>query len=125
MFNSFSVTPQFQIDFLNAVTGFNISFEEWYNEIAMRIIAIQRAALLIGGPDAKWFGSDVNPPRFYEPLPTGPCKGKAPKPEDVEKMNKEYYKTVGWDERGIPTSETLKKLGLSNVDAVLKKKLKL
>ncbi len=125
MFNTFAVTPQFQIDFLNAVTGFNIGYDEWYNSIALGIIQIQRAVLLIGGPDASWAGVDENPPRFYEPLPTGPCKGKAPTKEDVEKMKAEYYKTVGWDEKGVPTSETLKKLGLEDVDKVLKKKLKM
>ena len=40
-------------------------------------------------------------------------------------MKKEYYDIMGWDENGVPTSETLKELGLENVDAVLKKKLKM
>ena len=124
MFNQFKVTPQFQIDFLNAVTGFGISFDEWYNDIAKRILQIQRAAILIGGPDASWFGIDENPPRFYEPLPSGPYKGKAPDKEEVKKMKQEYYKVMGWDEKGVPTSETLKKLGLENVDKILRKKLK-
>jgi len=123
-FNSMNVTPKFEIEFLNVITGFNISEDEWYNNIALGILQIQRAALLLGGPDAKWVGKDENPPRFYEPLPTGPYKGRAPKKKEVEKMNAEYYQAVGWDEKGIPTSETLKKLGLENVDKVLKKKLK-
>jgi aldehyde:ferredoxin oxidoreductase len=124
MFNQFKVTPQFQIDFLNAVTGFNISFNEWYEDIAKRIIQIQRAALLLGGPDTNWVGVDQNPPRFYEPLPTGPYKGKATDPKEEEKDKKEYYSIMGWDEKGIPTSESLKKLGLQDVDKVLRKKFK-
>jgi len=123
-FNAFPVTPQIEIDFLNAITGFSISQDEWYNKIAMEIIQIQRAALLIGGPDARWTEADRNPPRFYEPLPTGPCKGKAADKKEVEKMKAEYYKAVGWDRKGIPTTRMLKKLGLEDVDKVLKKKVK-
>ncbi|MGD0329603.1 MAG: aldehyde ferredoxin oxidoreductase C-terminal domain-containing protein [Nitrososphaeria archaeon] len=124
MFNAGPMTPQFQIDFLNAVTGFNITADEWYNDIALSIIQIQRAALLIGGPDAKWAGIDENPPRFYEPLPSGPHKGKVTDIKEVEEMKLEYYKVVGWNEKGVPTSETLKKLGLEDVDRILSKKLK-
>ncbi|MEM3403312.1 MAG: aldehyde ferredoxin oxidoreductase C-terminal domain-containing protein [Nitrososphaeria archaeon] len=125
MFNQFTVTPQFQIDFLNAVTGFNISFDEWFYEDAKRILTIQRSALLIGGPDASWVGVDDNPPRFYEPLPSGPCKGKTANKNEFEKMKNEYYKELGWDGEGVPTSKSLKELGLEDVDKVLKKKLKL
>jgi aldehyde:ferredoxin oxidoreductase len=112
------------IDFFNAVTGFGYTVDEWYYDIAMRIIEIQRALLLIGGPDIKWKVDD-NPARFYEPLPSGPKKGQAPTREEIEKLKHEYYKVVGWDERGIPKSETLKKLGLEDVDRVLRKKLEL
>ncbi|MGD0330055.1 MAG: aldehyde ferredoxin oxidoreductase C-terminal domain-containing protein [Nitrososphaeria archaeon] len=124
MFNQFKVTPQFQIDFINAVTGFGISFDEWYNDIAKRILQIQRAAVLVGGPDASWAGVDENPSRFYEPLPSGPYKGKSTNRDEVEKMINEYYQIMGWDSKGIPTSETLKQLGLDNVDKILKEKLK-
>jgi aldehyde:ferredoxin oxidoreductase len=124
MFNQFKVTPQFQLDFLNAVTGFDIEFDEWYDVIAKRILEIQRAALLLGGPDASWAGVDQNPPRFYEPLPSGPYKGKVTDHKEEEKDKKEYYSIMGWDEKGIPTSETLKKLGLQEVDKVLRKKFK-
>jgi aldehyde:ferredoxin oxidoreductase len=124
MFNQFKVTPQFQLDFLNAVTGFNISFDEWYEVIAKRILEIQRAVLLLGGPDASWAGVDENPPRFYEPLPTGPYKGKATDRKEEEKDRKQYYSIIGWDERGIPTAETLNNLGLQDVDKVLRKKFR-
>jgi aldehyde:ferredoxin oxidoreductase len=36
-------------------------------------------------------------------------------------MKRNYYKTLGWDERGIPTKEILEKLGLGDVDKHLKK----
>lgn len=39
----------------------------------------------------------------------------------VEERKMEYYKTIGWDKRGIPKTETLQKLGLDNVDRTLKR----
>jgi aldehyde:ferredoxin oxidoreductase len=71
----------------------------------------------------KWRANidDDNPPRFYEPLPSGPYKGKAASRESVEEAKQEYYAAVGWDKNGIPTPETLKKLGLQDVEAKLKK----
>jgi len=68
-------------------------------------------------PDLKWepFVDDVNPKRFYDTLPTGPWAGKAADIKVVEDEIKEYYGLMGWDERGIPTSEELKRLGLDSV----------
>ena len=95
--------------------------DEWYATDARRIIDTQRAALLIGGPDLTWepYVDDVNPERFYEPLPTGPWKGKFPDPKVVDDEVKEYYQQIGWDERGIPTSKELRRLGLDSVDKKL------
>jgi aldehyde:ferredoxin oxidoreductase len=92
-----------------------------YATDAGRIIDIQRAALLIGGPDLRWspYADDVNPARFYEPQPSGPWEGKAPDPKVVDGEIKEYYEEMGWDERGIPTSEELRRLGLDKVDRKL------
>ena len=79
--------------------------------------------LLLGGPDLKWNPRihDDNPPRFYEPLPSGPYKGKTVYKRRFGKDKKRYYEAVGWDENGIPTSENLKKLGLKDVDKALEK----
>jgi aldehyde:ferredoxin oxidoreductase len=35
-----------------------------------------------------------------------------------------YYEQAGWDENGVPKSETLKRLELGNVDKALKKQQK-
>jgi len=107
--------------FLRAVTGWDITEEEWKRELGHRIIHIQRAAELLGGPDVRWKPpeDDDNPPRFYEPLPSGPFKGSAPDRREIEKRKREYYEAIGWDENGIPKSSVLKKLGLSDVDRAL------
>jgi len=52
------------------------------------------------------------PPRFYEPLPSGPKKGQATDRAKVEESRKKCYKAMGWDERGIPKSDVLAQLGL-------------
>ena len=53
---------------------------------------------------------DDLPPRLKtEPAKTGPAKGKV---SGIDTMRPEYYKLRGWDEKGVPTKETLKRLGL-------------
>ena len=53
---------------------------------------------------------DDLPPRLKtEPAKTGPAKGKV---SGIDKMRPEYYKARGWDEKGVPTKETLNRLGL-------------
>ncbi|MEM2119163.1 MAG: aldehyde ferredoxin oxidoreductase C-terminal domain-containing protein [Candidatus Bathyarchaeia archaeon] len=39
----------------------------------------------------------------------------------MEKDKKKYYAEAGWDEKGIPKTEILRKLGLQDVDAALAK----
>ncbi len=125
-FNVFSLRDGLLWEFLDAVTGWGITKEEWYSRLAPSVIHIQRAVLLLGGPDIKWrpLEDDENPARFYEPLPSGPKKGENIDPEEFKKMRKEYYETVGWDDKGIPKSEVLKSLGLEDVDKVLREKIK-
>ncbi|OYT48475.1 aldehyde ferredoxin oxidoreductase [Candidatus Bathyarchaeota archaeon ex4484_231] len=104
--------------FLRAVTGWDITEEEWKRELGHRIIHIQRAAELLGGPDVRWKPpkDDDNPPRFYEPLPSGPFKGSTTDKEEVERRKREYYEAIGWDKNGIPKPSVLRKLGLYDVD---------
>jgi aldehyde:ferredoxin oxidoreductase len=107
--------------FLKVVTGWEMTQEEWMTVDGRRIIQIQRAALLLGGPDVFWdpLVDDDNPPRWYQPLPSGPYKGSAPQRDEVLEMRKTAYEEMGWDARGIPTTEELKTLGLHDVDRAL------
>jgi aldehyde:ferredoxin oxidoreductase len=53
---------------------------------------------------------DDLPPRLKtEPAKTGPAKGLV---NGIDKMRPEYYKVRGWDANGVPTKETLARLGL-------------
>jgi aldehyde:ferredoxin oxidoreductase len=103
------------------ITGWTMTPEDWAEVHGRRIIQIQRAALLLGGPDFVWDPAeyDDNPPRWYEPLPSGPQEGRAPTRAECLELRREYYESMGWDERGIPTTEELMKLGLDSVDQAL------
>lgn len=112
-----SVDTKKLISFVNAVTGWGFEEEDIYL-IGARTLTIQRVLLLLSGPDVFWDPRihDDNPERFYEPLPSGPKKGEAPRREDVRKDLINYYKELGWDDLGIPKEETLLKLGLSELN---------
>jgi aldehyde:ferredoxin oxidoreductase len=58
---------------------------------------------------------DTLPKRYFEePIPEGPSKGEVVCREEFSRMLDEYYMLHGWDEEGIPSKRTLKRLGLSN-----------
>jgi aldehyde:ferredoxin oxidoreductase len=53
---------------------------------------------------------DDLPPRLKtEPAKTGPAKGLV---SGIDKMRPEYYQVRGWTPEGVPTPDTLKRLGL-------------
>ena len=122
-FNTFSVDLDVLWGFFESVTGWKTLRQEWYETNGLRILNLQRAMLLLGGPDLKWRANkdDENPARFYEPLPSGPYKGKVVNKKSFEESKQEYYEAVGWDKNGLPKPETLKRLGLQEVEAKLKK----
>jgi aldehyde:ferredoxin oxidoreductase len=97
--------------------------ESWGKGGGLKTLQIQRALLLLGGPDLKWSPKvhDDNPSRFYEPLPSGPYKGKAADRNSVREGVQKYYKEIGWDENGVPKYKILKKLGLEEVGKALRK----
>jgi aldehyde:ferredoxin oxidoreductase len=122
-FNSWSGPKNARFDLYSAVTGLRLTREEWVSVKAPKTLHLQRTLLLLGGPDAKWNPKvdDDNPPRFYEPLPSGPEKGKTADKAAIEEYKHRYYKAVGWDDNGIPTKKALTKLGLKDVDVALEK----
>jgi aldehyde:ferredoxin oxidoreductase len=122
-FNTFGLRENFRFSFYRAVTGLNLNREKWAAGGGLKTLQIQRALLLLGGPDVFWEpkSDDDNPSRFYEPLPSGPYKGKTANRADVRDKVQKYYEQAGWDENGIPKSQTLEELGLNDVDAALGK----
>ena len=121
-FAAFGIEDNEKISFYKAITGWKLTKNQWYKEKALRILHLQRAMLLLGGPDAKWRPKldDDNPPRFWEPLPSGPYKGKTLDRKKFEESRLKYFGAAGWNENGVPKPETLQKLGLKDVEAKLR-----
>ncbi|MGD0802677.1 MAG: aldehyde ferredoxin oxidoreductase C-terminal domain-containing protein [Candidatus Bathyarchaeia archaeon] len=117
------VPQELVFDFAKAITGFPIDIESWRRVTGPRIVTLQKVLLLLGGPDVTWepIKDDDNPPRFYEPLPTGPFKGKTTDKARIDKKMQIYFHTLGWDERGIPLKETLVKMGLNDCEPAMAK----
>jgi len=122
IFTTFEIEDDEKIEFYEAITGWKLTEKKWYEEKALRILQLQRAMLLLGGPDVKWRPKvdDDNPPRFWEPLPSGPHKGKTLDRKKFEASRLEYFEAAGWNENGVPKPDTLRKLGLEDVEAKLK-----
>jgi aldehyde:ferredoxin oxidoreductase len=75
-------------------------------EAADRVYTLERLFLLKAGST-----EDTLPHRMLiEPLPEGPAKGQVNRLGD---MLPEFYEKRGWDEKGWPTEEKLKELGLT------------
>lgn len=77
------------------------------NLVGERIWNMERQFNLAAGLTAK---DDNLPPRLTsEPAKTGPAKGLV---NGLAKMLPEYYQVRGWTPDGVPTGETLERLGL-------------
>ena len=122
-FTCFGFPEDSRFELYRAITGLNLTSDEWVRNGGLKTVQIQRALLLLGGPDLFWNPKvdDDNPSRFYEPLPSGPYKGKFADKARVRKKVQKYYEEAGWDADGIPKSETLRRLGLEKVDKALEK----
>lgn len=89
------------------VTGMKMTFGH-YIRCGERGYNLEREVNRKFGVDAN---KDALPKRLVETLqdPNDP-NSKVP----LEKMKKIYYKARGWDEKGIPTKKTLKKLKIGS-----------
>ena len=98
--------------YLKAATGIDFTLDELW-EMGDRIYALIRAFWVreMGG---KWSRKmDYPPPRWFKhPLPKGPLAGKHLDEAKYDQLLTYYYEKRGWDERGIPTRETVVRLGL-------------
>ena len=59
---------------------------------------------------------DQLPPRtVQEKVPSGPIKGKYITEQIYNGMLDEYYEERGWDNDGVPTQDTIKRLKLDTL----------
>ncbi len=114
---------------VKAATGWTDFTEEDLVEIGAREYALARLFDIdtqqLKDPKKEW---DMLVPHrwFNDPTPTGPLKGKVAYEGDPSKLFDvalpAYWKARGWTEdKGIPTLETLKKLGIDDIAADIAK----
>lgn len=107
----YGVPTSLLLEFLSAVTGWKIDFEE-FSRIIERGITLSRAFNIRNGltPADDWPSE-----RQLEPPPDGPAKGITAKTM-LRGMIDEYYEHMGWDPvTGKPWKGTLNDLGLEEV----------
>lgn len=100
--------------FIEAITGHPLDWEELY-QIGDRIYTLIRAYWKREIPtfDRTW---DYPPDRWFEEAPSrGKLRGVKVNREKYDQMLSWYYELRGWDRNGIPTRETLNRLGLADV----------
>lgn len=109
---------EWYVKLFKAATGIDAT-PQYFNEVGDRIYALIRAFWVreYGG----WSREMDMPPRkwFNEPLTTGPLRGAKLDYQGYNTLLDYYYQIRGWDKDGVPTRETLEKLGLGDVAAQL------
>jgi len=99
---------------LEAITGIHRSWED-LDKVGERIWNLTR---LFWARENEDFGRawDMPAARFYEDAPSsGATKGQITKLEDVNRLLDMYYEQRGWTQDGLPTPETIERLGLKEI----------
>jgi len=106
---NFSDSPTGEV--MKAVVGYDFTPE--LLDIGTRIYSLERLILNREGIGRK---DDLMPERITkEAVPSGPIEGRALTEEMYDEMLDEYYDVRGWNRDGVPTEETIAKLGLKEL----------
>ncbi|KOA19408.1 putative oxidoreductase YdhV [Clostridium homopropionicum DSM 5847] len=106
IFTTFGLGVQDYVDMYNSVVG-DVFDGDSLMLAGDRIWTLEKIFNLKAGIDSS---QDTLPKRLLQdPIPEGPTKGYVHK---LSELLPQYYEVRGWSKEGIPTEETLKKLGL-------------
>jgi aldehyde:ferredoxin oxidoreductase len=109
-FTKFGITLKEIFQMINPCTGFEYKNPRELEKVGERLTTLARLFNTREGLTVK---DDILPKRsLSEPLPAGPAKGHV---VELEEMRSEYYGLMGWDDRGIPTENTIKRLELDEI----------
>ncbi len=112
LFTTFGLGGSEVAEQLKAITGVDYD-EAKVMQVGERIYNLERLFNMEAGLSTD---DDTLPPRLLnDAIPEGPMKGKVAR---LGEMLPAYYKTRGWDEKGVPTKEKLKELGLESLKFV-------
>ncbi|WP_136799838.1 aldehyde ferredoxin oxidoreductase family protein [Desulfosediminicola ganghwensis] len=104
LFGGYSMTVM--LDSINAITGWEWSMDDLL-KAAERIYTLQRMVNVKYGIDRK---DDKLPAVVYKASENGSRAGKVP--HNMDEALDRYYELRGWDDNGVPKSETLEALGI-------------
>jgi len=97
------------VNLANWASGFGYTADE-LRKVGTRSWTMERLFNLREGLTRK---DDTLPERFFSlAIHDGPSKGAVVNRADFENELNEYYKLWGWTPEGIPTRDTLDKLGI-------------
>ncbi len=114
------ITNEDLVAFVNYSTGWDYTEEELTKTFFERLLSLQRAFNVREFWPTTPSEMDYNALKFYrEPIYAGPLKGTVLDKSKFEEERAAYYELRGWDERGIPTKDTLKEHGLEDILAEL------
>ncbi len=118
-YGSFSLGLDEYAALISAITGSHYN-SEILKTLALRTINLERLFNVLCGLTTE---NDWLPERFYNE--TIVAKGKTVKCDhDVfENLHKQYYRSVGWDDNGIPETDTLQNLEILTALAGLNERL--
>ncbi len=100
---------------LSAFLGREISVED-LDKTGERIFNLKRCFNIAAGISRR---DDTLPQRILKYSPEGISKWHY---VELEEQLEQYYRIRGWDEKGIPKQDTLKRLGLDNAAGMLKER---
>lgn len=101
--------PTETVEFVNAVTGWDVTLEELM-KVGQRRLNLMRVFNAREGLTRK---EDTLPKKFFKPLKgEGPTANTAITREEFNEALDLYYQLNGWTQDGVPTPETLSDLGL-------------
>jgi len=109
-FTKFGITLKEIFQMINPCTGFEYKNPKELDTVGERIITLARLFNVREGFTSR---DDTLPKRsLTEPLPSGNARGHV---VDLDRLRKDYYEIMGWDENGIPEKQTLARLELEGV----------
>jgi len=105
------------LDFKDAAFMFSAVIGWEFTENDMQVLADRVASLIkvYNLREGMTRANETLAPRSFHLEATGPTKGSTFTRGMLDSMLDEYYALRGWDQEGIPTPETLGKLGLKDI----------